>query len=94
MAAPVFAAAPDENVAELSTVVYGYKVTSATGANMRKGPSTSYGIVAHLPCETYLYYISYTTGIDGRTWIQLGYNDITGWIRADLVEYTGTYVGS
>lgn len=94
-AAPAFAAMPDENAAEPSTVVHCYKVTSSNGAYMREGPSTSYGLVAFFPRGTYLYYISYTTGTDGRTWIRLrDNNNTTGWIRADFVEYTESYVGS
>lgn len=94
MAAPAFAAMPDENVAEPSAVVYYYKVISDNGANMRSGPSTSYSIVATFAYGTYLYYIGYTTGNDGRTWINLGHYDTTGWIRGDLVEYSGYYTGT
>lgn len=93
-AAPAFAATPEDNVAEPTAVVYYYKVTSSNGANMRYGPSTSYGIVASFAYGTYLYYKGYTTGSDGYTWIHLGHYNTTGWIRGDLVEYSGYYTGS
>ena len=94
VAIPAFAATPDENIADVSSVVYYYKVVASSGANMRSGPSTSYGIVASFANGTYLYYIGYTSGSDGYRWYHLGHYDTTGWIRGDLVEYSGYYTGT
>ena len=93
MAAPAFAAMPDEDVVDPSAVIYYYKVISENGAYMRYGPSTDYSAVTAFAYGTYLYYIGYTTGSDGRTWIHLGHSatGYTGWIRGDLVEYDGYY---
>lgn len=94
MAAPAFAAAPDESVAGTNGVVYYYRVTASSGANMRSGPSTTYGIVSSFAQGTYLYYIGYSYPGDGYIWYNLGHYSTTGWIRGDLVTYAGTYNGS
>ena len=94
LAAPAFAATPDEGVAGTDSVVYYYKVIASSGANMRSGPSTSYSLVDTFQYGTYLYYIGYSNPGDGYTWYHLGHYNTTGWIRGDLVEYSGYYVGS
>ena len=93
-AAPAFAATADEDVAAPTSVVYCYKVTANSGANMRSGPSTSYSIVDSFAKGTYLYYIGYSRPGDGYTWYHLGHYNTKGWIRGDLVAYAGEYTGS
>lgn len=93
LAAPAFAAAPDDEVAGINSTLHYYIVTAPSGANMRYGAGTSYGVVATYSQGTYLYYAGNyaVSSIDGYMWLYLGYYSTTGWVRADLVQYVGPY---
>ena len=62
------------------------QVTSST-ANIRSGPSTSYGKVATVSAGTILTVVSQTNGSDGYVWYKITTSGGTeGYIRSDLVK--------
>lgn len=56
-------------------------VTVNTAANIRKGPSTDYDVIATVPAGTELT----ATGITDTDWYQVKYNDQTAYIAGSLV---------
>lgn len=62
------------------------KVTSPKGANIRKEASASSDRVGGAENGNVLPVLSQVQGSDGNTWYQVKSGDVTGYIRADLVE--------
>jgi uncharacterized protein YraI len=63
----------------------GFTVSSNTGVNVRRGPGTSFAVVARLAPGT-------PVGVVGRTanslWWQVNVNGVTGWVSAPFVTIT------
>ena len=64
------------------------KVTARNGANIRKEASTSSDKVGGVKQGEVLNIISTVKGADGKDWYQVSYNNLSGYVRSDLVTLT------
>ena len=68
---------------ERENVELGYGSVNPYLANLRSGPSTSYGVVAQAESGDKVYIFGFNCG-----WYKVKYDGITGYIRSDLVTLT------
>lgn len=64
------------------------KVTARNGANIRKEASASSDKVGGVKQGETLNIISTVKGADGKDWYQVSYNNLSGYVRSDLVTVT------
>ena len=74
---------PDSNLEKVNLI--GTVATSdGSNLNMRKGPSTSYGIITSIPNKTKIN----ITGKASNGWLQVNYNNSVGYVNGKYVTYT------
>ena len=73
---------------ELGSIVGGKTTLVATtdGANIRKGPGTSYPVIDTTVRGKTATYLGESASRNGRTWLKVSFKDKVGWICSKYVK--------